>query len=148
MSRWQITDATREDAGPLARILGDWVRETGWMPVLHSRDEDAGFVESLLDTHRVRVVRDEAGPQGFLARQGGYIAALHLAGPVRGKGIGTALLDEVKADEAEVWLWTFQANTRAIAFYLGAGFAEAERTAGGDNEERLPDLRLIWRRTP
>ena len=38
-----ITDASPTDAAPLARSLGDWVRETGWMPILHSRDEDRAF---------------------------------------------------------------------------------------------------------
>jgi ribosomal protein S18 acetylase RimI-like enzyme len=61
-------------------------------------------------------------------------------------GIGRALVDDVKAVEPEISLWTFQANTRAIAFYRREGFAEAERTEGQRNDERLPDIRMIWRR--
>jgi ribosomal protein S18 acetylase RimI-like enzyme len=59
---------------------------------------------------------------------------------------GSARLDEVKATEAEITLWTFQANTAAIAFYLKQGFVEVERTDGSHNDERLPDVRMMWRR--
>lgn len=145
MTGWEITDAAPEDAAALAGILGDWVRETGWMPVLHTRDEDLGFLTGLIGHQVCRVVRGRAGPLGFLARQKGHIDALYLAPGARGKGIDTALLAEVKAREPMVELWTFQANTRAIAFYLREGFHEIERTDGRRNDEGLPDLRLIWR---
>jgi GNAT superfamily N-acetyltransferase len=143
---WSITDADAADVAALARIIGDWVRETGWMPVLHSREEDEGFVAGLLETHRVRVARRGADRLGFLARQGGKVQALHVAAGSRGLGIGKALLDEVKAVEPTVALWTFQANHHALAFYTRESFSEAARTGGGDTDEGLPDVHLIWRR--
>lgn len=146
MSGWIITDADPGDGKALACIMGGWVRETEWMPVLHTPQEDEEFVAGLLGSHRVRVARRGADPLGFLARQGGRIQALHVAAGSRGLGIGQALLDEVKAVEPIVELWTFQANERAIAFYCREGFCEATRTDGQDNDERLPDVRLIWRR--
>lgn len=146
MSGWRLEDADLSDVSVLARIIGDWVRETDWMPVLHSRDADEGFVRGLMRTHVVRVARRGADRLGFLARQGGKVQALHVAQAARGMGIGRALLDEVKAGEPEISLWTFQANTRAIAFYRREGFAEADRTDGQGNDEHLPDVRMIWRR--
>ena len=146
MSDWHIADAETSDVPVLARLIADWVRETDWMPVLHSQEEDEGFVAGLLRTHVVRVARWGMDRVGFLARQGGRVQALHVAQSAREMGIGRALLDEVKAVEPEVSLWTFQANTRAIAFYLREGFAEAERTDGHGNDEKLPDIRMIWRR--
>ncbi len=148
MSPWSITDATREDVGPMARILGDWARQTGWMPILHSREEDAGFLAGLLQTHTVRVAGDGSGVLGFLARDGGDIDALYLADTARDRGIGKALLQEVKAAEPEIALWTFQANVGAVAFYLREGFRVVEETNGSGNAERLPDLRLIWKKAP
>jgi GNAT superfamily N-acetyltransferase len=145
MTGWTIADATQADAAPLAKVLGDWIRETGWMPVLHSREEDVAFLSGLITTHRVRLVRQGGAPLGFLARRGGHIDAAYLAPIARGRGIGRALLDEVKATAPVIELWTFQANTRAIAFYMREGFVEVERTDGKGNDERLPDLRLIWR---
>jgi GNAT superfamily N-acetyltransferase len=50
-----------------------------------------------------------------------------------------------KAREPRLVLWTFQANSAAIAFYLREGFVEIERTDGAGNEEGLPDVRMIWR---
>ena len=146
MSSWSITDADGSDVGALAQILGDWVRETEWMPVLHTREDDEGFLAGLLQTHSVRVARGCKDRVGFLARQGGRVQALHVAQAARGMGIGKALLEEMTAVEPEVSLWTFQANTRAIAFYLREGFAEAERTGAQCNDERLPDIRMILRR--
>jgi ribosomal protein S18 acetylase RimI-like enzyme len=145
VSGWTIGDGDRTDVIDLARIIGDWVRETGWMPVLHTPQEDEGFVAGLLGTHKVRVARRGTERLGFLARQGGHIQALHVARGSRGLGVGKALLDEVKLAEPVVELWTFQANDRAVAFYSREGFREATRTDGRDNDEHLPDIRLIWR---
>jgi len=148
VSGWEIADADPDDVGPLARIIGDWVRETGWMPVLHSREDDACFLAGLIATHAVRVVRNGAARLGFLARQAGQVQALHVAAASRGLGIGSALLNEVKAAEHEVSLWTFQANHRALAFYHREGFHEVARTDGRSNDEGLPDVQLIWRTVP
>jgi GNAT superfamily N-acetyltransferase len=145
VSRWWIADAVAEDAGPLARILGDWVRETGWMPVMHGRDEDAAFVAGLIRDQTVRVALTDAGPVGFLARSCGKIAALYLAPGARGRGIGAALIEDAKRGAGELVLWTFLANRRAIAFYLREGFVEIERGDGNGNDEGLPDAKFGWR---
>lgn len=138
-----ISPATPGDAPALARILGDWVRGTGWMPVLHSREEDEGFLRHLIATRIVRVLRlpDAAG---FLARDGRQIDALYLAPAARGQGWGRVLLDEAKAAEPRLTLWIFAANAGARAFYAREGFAEVQATDGQDNEARLPDIRLEW----
>jgi GNAT superfamily N-acetyltransferase len=132
----------------MARILGDWVRGTGWMPVLHDREEDERFLAGLLNTHSVRVARSGAEVLGFLAHDGGSITALYIADGARGQGIGRAFLEDVKAVESEIALWAFQANVRAVSFYQREGFAVADETDGRGNDEGLPDLRLVWKRTP
>ncbi|MBE2274989.1 MAG: GNAT family N-acetyltransferase [Rhodobacteraceae bacterium] len=131
----------------LAHILGDWVRSTGWMPVLHSREDDRAFIARLIAGNCVLVARSEAGgaPLGFIAVRLCDIVALHVADGHRGRGLGKALLDAAKAREPRLVLWTFQANSAAIAFYLREGFVEIERTDGAGNEEGLPDVRMIWR---
>lgn len=143
----QLTDATPADAGPLALILGQWIAATEWMPKLHTAEEDVGFLGRLIATRLVRVARDGSEAAGFLARQGGEVDALYIGGRHRRRGIGTALVQEAKAI-GELTLWTFQANTHAIAFYRQLGFAEIARTDGRGNDERLPDLRLHWRAEP
>jgi ribosomal protein S18 acetylase RimI-like enzyme len=143
---WNIRDAAPADAGPLARIMGDWLRETGWMPILHSRAEDQAFLAALIGTHRLRIACQGDLALGFLAEREGHIDALYLAPEARGRGIGKALLDEVKEIRHAVELWAYQANSRAIAFYRREGFSEAERTDGAGNEAGLPDIRMTWRK--
>ncbi len=138
-----LRPATPDDAAPLALILGDWVRETGWMPVLHTREEDQGFLRHLIETGDVTVAEDET-PLGFLARDGEEVRALYLATAARGQGIGKALLDHAKAGHPTLRLWAFEANDRAVRLYLREGFRMAERTDGAGNEEKLPDLRMTW----
>ncbi len=145
-----LRPAEPQDAPALARILGDWVREVGWMPVLHSREEDQGFLGHLIATTRVTVAEDgtlRAAPLGFLSLDGEEVRALYLAPAARGVGWGRRLLDGAKAASPRLRLWTFEANARARAFYAREGSRELRRTAG-DNEEGLPDLLLAWEAPP
>jgi GNAT superfamily N-acetyltransferase len=139
-----LRDAAPHDLPALAAILGDWVALTAWMPKLHSAAEDLAFLTHLHARCVLRVAGDP--PQGFLARRGGEIDALYLARDARRKGLGRALMAE--AMQAEPWLrlWTFQANIPARAFYAALGFVETEQGDGSANAERLPDIRLEWRR--
>ena len=135
-----LRDARADDAPMMAQVLGDWCRDTPWMPKLHSRAEDMWFINALMQTHVVRV----AEGLGFLARQGSVVDALYLAPAGRGQGFGRALLDEVKVTGL-VQLWTFQANQGARAFYLREGLREVRMTDGSGNDEKLPDVWMEWR---
>ncbi len=136
-----LRDATAADAVALARVLGDWIHTTPWMPKLHTREQDVLFLRHLIGS---RVVRMEASGAGFLARLGGEVDALYLAPVARGRGLGRALLDEAKAAERSLTLWCFQANLGARKFYAREGFVEAFMTGGDENTEHLPDVRLVW----
>ncbi len=139
-----LRDATPKDAAGMARVLGDWCRETPWLPKLHSRADDLGFVGGLLTTHVVRLgFADTSGCAGFLARRGCEIDALYLAPQARGRGLGKALLEEAKSC-GHLGLWTFQANAGARRFYLREGFREVRMTDGADNDEKLPDVWMEW----
>jgi GNAT superfamily N-acetyltransferase len=111
------------------------------MPVLHSRDEDLGFLHGLIARSEVFVAEG-----GFLARDGDEVLALYLAPDARGRGVGKALLDAAKEGRERLMLWAFQRNTGALRFYAREGFVEVERTDGARNDERLPDVRLVWER--
>lgn len=135
------------DAAGMAQVLGAWIAATPWMPKLHTPAEEVWFCRHLIETCEVWVVRAPTAA-GFLARQGDEIPALYLAPDLRGLGHGKALLDLAKQGRDRLELWTFQANTRAIGFYLREGFSEDRRTMGEGNAENLPDIRLIWTRKP
>ena len=139
-----IRDAETGDLGALAAILGGWCRDTDWMPKLHSADEDLWFVGQLQTRGVLRVADRPA--LGFLARRGAEVDALFVAPEGRRAGLGHALMAEAMGSEDHLWLWTFGANLQARAFCASLGFYETGRTDGRDNEERLPDVRLEWRR--
>ncbi len=140
--------AKMDDAPALAPILSEWVQETDWMPKLHTPKEDIGFVKSLIDAKTVWLVESNEQPIGFIATDGAEIPALYVAKGKRGKGLGKTLLDHAKSAQSRLSLWTFQANRGARAFYAREGFREIERTDGAGNDEKLPDLRLIWEQYP
>ena len=135
-----IRDAVAGDAGGLARVLGDWVQDTAWMPKLHSREEDLGFLQGLIAGCRVRVIEGA----GFMAVEGGVVRALYLEPSARGLGLGKALLDDAKGRAGRLELYTFEANAGARRFYAREGFREVR--FGAENEEGLPDVFLVWQR--
>lgn len=142
----RMRQAKRADTTALAMILGEWIKETDWMPKLHSHVEDRAFIRRLIDEYDVMVVRSWLGPQGFLARDGAWIHALYIRAFSRGRGQGRRLLDVAKSRSPRLELWCFQMNTRARSFYASEGFREVEHTDGAGNDEKLPDVRLVWER--
>ena len=134
------------DAGAMGGILSDFIDMTPWMPRVHSRAEEIGFADRLIEEGWTTVAVDAAGVAGFLSREADEVHALYLRGDARGQGIGTVLLAQAKAVRDRLTLWCFQANTSAQGFYRAQGFAELRRTNGARNDEGLPDLRLVWDR--
>ena len=92
----------------------------------------------------------------WVAEVGGAVAAyarftatwlddLYVAPDRAGQGLGTALLDLVKAQRPDGFcLWVFEMNTPARAFYARHGLVELERTDGSGNEEKQPDIKMAW----
>lgn len=142
----RLVPAKPVDAAPLAQILSDWIDETTWMPDIHTLDEDRRFLTRLINNCDVIIVRDWRGPLGFMARDGIMIQALYLVPGARGKGLGKRLLDVAKSRSEQLELWSFQSNTGARAFYAREGFREVEMTDGAGNDEKVPDVRLVWQK--
>ncbi|NNE53923.1 MAG: GNAT family N-acetyltransferase [Sulfitobacter sp.] len=116
------------------------------MPRVHTRAEDLAHAGSLIERGWVTVAEIPQGVIGFAACDGEELNALYVAANGRGQGVGTALLKTLQDSRDTLTLWTFQANTGAQRFYLRHGFSEAERTSGAGNDEKLPDIRYLWRR--
>lgn len=132
----------------MARIMGNWVREVGYLPVIHTRSQDTTFCRGMILRFDVTVARTPFRTHGFLAQSGEKIHALYLAPKARRKGVGSALIEAAKAQSDRLELWCFQANASARAFYARHGFQEIEMTDGADNDEKIPDVRLEWSRDP
>jgi GNAT superfamily N-acetyltransferase len=70
-----------------------------------------------------------------------YVAPAHW-----GRGAATELLDASRAKAERLQLWVFQRNRAARHFYSRRGFQDCELTDGQGNEEKMPDLRMVWHR--
>ncbi|WP_415403862.1 GNAT family N-acetyltransferase [Tateyamaria sp. SN3-11] len=146
MSAPSLRQARSTDAGKVGAILSAFIDENDWMPRLHTRAEDVGFAAHMIDKGWVTVAESDGQITGFIARDDAFVHALYIAATARGQGCGTALLQGAQGQSDTLDLWSFQANTRAQAFYRKHGFAEVERTDGARNDEGLPDIRLLWKR--
>lgn len=141
-----LRPAIPTDAGRIGAILSAFIDDTPWMPRIHTRAEDLMHAGDLIDRGWVTVAEQDGQVAGFAARNASMIHALYIAAPQQRNGLGAALLQDAQSATGHLTLWTFQANTRAQAFYLRHGFAEVERTDGARNDEGLPDIRMTWSR--
>ena len=74
-----------------------------------------------------------------------WLDDLYVLPGAQGRGIGSALLDRVKAERPDGFgLWVFETNGPARDFYARHGFVELERTDGSANEEQSPDIKMVW----
>ena len=115
---------------------------------VHPPEAVRAWVERLPEAHDVWVAalpRTPGDPVGFAAWDEQWLDSLYVRPGHRGRGVGSALLDLVRAHRPDGFgLWVFAANEPARAFYARHGLVELEHTDGAANEERTPDVRLVW----
>jgi GNAT superfamily N-acetyltransferase len=143
-----LRKATADDAGDIAGVLTASFRVLTFLPVLHTPEEDRGFIADVILTRcDVILAEDHSGIVAFLARQGEEVRLLYTRPDRIGQGAGTQLIEAAKqSGVAALELWCFQANTRARRFYEARGFRAIRFTDGAGNEERTPDVRYRWER--
>lgn len=84
-------------------------------------------------------------PAGYARVRSYWLADLYVDPRHQRQGVGTALLDLVKARRPDGFcLWVFQMNTPARGLYARHGLVELERTDGHGNMEKTPDVRMAW----
>lgn len=118
-----------------------------WLAELHTPAEDLVFFAGVVATQTVWVIEGEGGLLGFAAVHEGWLNHLYVHPDRQTAGVGSVLLERVRADVDTLQLWAFQRNSRARAFYEAKGFEALELTDGSRNEEREPDVRYGWTRT-
>jgi GNAT superfamily N-acetyltransferase len=86
----------------------------------------------------------EIGPE---REWGAYVDNLHVLPDLRGQRIGCLLLEHAAGwarqhGQAQLYLWVFEGNLQARAFYAREGWLAAER-----NEQAIPGggMRPMWR---
>ncbi|MER6720796.1 GNAT family N-acetyltransferase [Streptomyces halstedii] len=143
-----VREAVAGDAEEVTRVfLASRAAALPYLPRVHSdADTLAWITHVLLPGSRVWVAESPAGEiLGFAALDGAELDQLYLRPDSLRRGLGTRLLDHVKAASAgELGLYTFQRNTAARAFYERHGFTAVAYDDGSRNEEREPDVRYRW----
>jgi GNAT superfamily N-acetyltransferase len=155
----RIADLIRHHELPLVRRgwTGDADRITGifwaarrqmtYLPDLYTREQTQWWVEHVMAPQSELWIAERHGvPVGFAALNGNWLDHLYLEPAQQGRGIGEALLAKAKRRRPELNLRVFEQNTGARAFYARQDFTEVGSGDASDNEERLPDLHLRWRR--
>jgi chorismate mutase len=115
-------------------------------PMVHDRSTTDRWVRGRLEGGSTGWVAERDGSVvGYLVLTDDWLDDLFLAPGETGHGLGTALLDVVKAERPDGFcLWVFASNSGARRFYARHGLVELETTDGAGNEERAPDVRMAW----
>lgn len=112
---------------------------------VHTDAEVRAWLSGRLRADPVWVAEHEGAVVGYARFPGAWLDDLYVAPTHAGRGIGSALLDVVKAQRPDGFcLWVFESNEPARSFYRARGLVELEHTDGSANEERAPDVRMAW----
>ena len=100
------------------------------------------FAEFIEGGGEVHVFDQDGRVVAFAALDGNELRAIYVDPPAQGAGVGTALLDAAvaalrAAGHVEAFLWTFEANGLARAFYARHGWA----LVAGRQERLAPEVR-------
>lgn len=137
------------EAGRLDELVGVWrasfeagVGITDPHPLAEQRQY---FLDSVLPGNDVRVALLEGRIAGFVAASAESVSQLYVRTDLRGRGIGSRLLDGAKARSGgSLWLFTFERNAGARTFYERHGFVVVAR--GFEPHWQLADLKYAWTR--
>lgn len=125
-------------------ILWGFIHRTPWLPRVRPYRTDLHVMMQITRAGWVRIVRDWRGPVAFIARDGAMVHALYVHPRAQRCGMGRALLEDAKRVQPRLELFVAEANLPARAFYGAHDFAEVARSDGANNDEGLPDIRMIW----
>ena len=145
-----VTDlrrATPADAAAVADVFLASFRDAYPMfRATHTDEQVRGWIrDRVVAETECWVAVDDGTIVAMMALRPGWIDHLYVAPHRQGEGIGRRLLElaTVRA-RGPLEVWTFQLNERARRFYGHNGFVEVELTDGAHNDEREPDVRLVW----
>jgi GNAT superfamily N-acetyltransferase/chorismate mutase len=114
-------------------------------PPVHTDASVRHWISGRLQIDPVWVADIDGVVVGYARFPDGWLDDLYVQPEHQGQGIGTALLEVVKAQCSDGFcLWVFESNAPARAFYERHGLVTLEHTDGSDNEEGAPDVRMAW----
>lgn len=123
-------------------------RLTHWQSAMSQPDGEKG----------VFVAEKDGKVEGFIcvrlrhdAQWGTYVDSLHVSSALRGQGAGKLLLRRAAEwidgvdTESPLYLWVFEDNVRATAFYQKLGGVIAEKTVSEmSSSDNAPVFRISW----
>ena len=141
-----LRQADDDDLPVVAELYLAARRAAPMPPSVHSDADVRAWVTSWdLTAREVWLAEAEGAPAGFANLTSTWLDGLYVAPDRQGRGAGSSLVDLAKTlRPAGIGLWVFEVNEPARAFYRRHGFVELERTDGSANEERAPDIRMVW----
>ncbi|HWG56722.1 MAG TPA: GNAT family N-acetyltransferase [Gaiellaceae bacterium] len=141
----ELRRATQEDTDAIAALFRASFGSIGFLPTLHTPDEDRGYFHGVLAEQEVWVAEEGAELVGFAALSTEMLEHLYVRPGRQGAGVGSALLELAKERRPQGFtLWVFQRNERARLFYERHGCRLVRLTDGSANEEREPDALYGW----
>ena len=141
-----LRPATDDDAAAASAVHVASRRAAAMPPSVHEDHEHLPFLRGRLAAgEEVWVAEAEGEVVGYLRMTDTWLDDLYVLPGRAGRGIGSMLLDLAKARRPGGFgLWVFEVNVPARAFYARHGLVEVEHTDGSGNEEREPDVRMVW----
>ncbi|GAB3265442.1 hypothetical protein GCM10027448_42210 [Nocardioides dilutus] len=114
-------------------------------PGVHPDHEVRAWLTERLDLDELWVAEVAGEVAAYTRFTRTWLDDLYVAPGHAGQGLGSALLDLVKARRPDGFcLWVFEMNVPARGFYAHHGLVELERTDGSGNEEKQPDIKMAW----
>jgi GNAT superfamily N-acetyltransferase len=145
MAEVLLRPALPEDADAVAAVHLASRAAAPMPPGVHTDTEVREWLGGRLAQDEVWVAETDAGVAAYARATDTWLDDLYVAPDHAGQGLGSALLDLVKAQRPRGFcLWVFEMNEPARGFYAHHGLVELERTDGAANEEKQPDVRMAW----
>ena len=105
------------------------------------------FLDKVLPNNVLRLAVLDEELVGFVAASSESVAQLYVRIDFHRQGIGTRMLEWAKKQSiGTLWLYTFQRNHRACAFYERNGFTAVSR--GFEPMWQLEDVKYRWSSVP
>jgi chorismate mutase len=140
-----LRPADEGDADVAAAIQLHARRAAPMPPAVHGEADVRSWLAERLRSDEAWVAELDGTPVGYARMTESWLDDLYVLPAAAGRGVGSALLDLVKALRPRGFcLWVFETNTPARRFYERHGLLALERTDGSANEERAPDVRMAW----
>jgi GNAT superfamily N-acetyltransferase len=110
------------------------------------KEQENYFLSEVQPHHTVRVTMLGGSLVGFVAANGESVSQLYVRVGFLRQGIGSFMLNWAKEQSAgKLWLFTFERNLRACAFYEHHQFVAIER--GFEPVWGLGDVKYEWSRS-